>query len=332
MTVLPSDRSEPLSDEEIQDLLVKTSRTFALCIPMLPDSLRRAVGIAYLLYRIADTIEDGVELPAAEKIELLERFTRVLEEARSAGPCWMSGSDSFKEAIVFRTRRPTNCTNDLELFQRTPRVVATVASFAPDVRDTILSKVKTSATGMSGFIGSRGEPLNTASSGIELRSRRELAEYCYCVAGLVGEMLTELFLLGQTQLRSATDDLMVRASDFGEALQLVNILKDSHVDNQEGRRFIPRGVSRDALMGQARDKLAVAQQYVDCLCEHDADVGVIRFTQFPVSLASLTLDRLRLEGAGAKVSRSDVERVLAELAAIETGGSRRPLTIEGQKS
>ena len=40
---------------DIDRLLVRTSRTFALAIPLLPEPLRREVGVAYLLFRIADT-------------------------------------------------------------------------------------------------------------------------------------------------------------------------------------------------------------------------------------------------------------------------------------
>ena len=44
---------------DVNDLLVKTSRTFALAIPLLPEPTRREVGLAYLLFRIADTFEDA---------------------------------------------------------------------------------------------------------------------------------------------------------------------------------------------------------------------------------------------------------------------------------
>ncbi|HZD06425.1 MAG TPA: squalene/phytoene synthase family protein, partial [Longimicrobiales bacterium] len=39
-------------------LLDRTSRTFALNIPLLPQPTRREVTVAYLLFRIADTFED----------------------------------------------------------------------------------------------------------------------------------------------------------------------------------------------------------------------------------------------------------------------------------
>ena len=48
-----------VSDEEYQErILPHVSRTFALTIPQLPAALRIPVTNAYLLCRIADTIED----------------------------------------------------------------------------------------------------------------------------------------------------------------------------------------------------------------------------------------------------------------------------------
>ena len=47
------------TDEAYQDhILQYVSRTFALTIPQLPAELRRVVSNAYLLCRIADTVED----------------------------------------------------------------------------------------------------------------------------------------------------------------------------------------------------------------------------------------------------------------------------------
>jgi len=56
-------------------MLPQVSRTFALCIRLLPPDLQRSVMVAYLLCRIADTIEDAENLPAADKRALLQRFS-----------------------------------------------------------------------------------------------------------------------------------------------------------------------------------------------------------------------------------------------------------------
>ena len=48
-----------------RSILPAVSRTFALSIRVLPGELGRAVLTAYLLCRIADTLEDEPVLPAA---------------------------------------------------------------------------------------------------------------------------------------------------------------------------------------------------------------------------------------------------------------------------
>src|SRR5579864_5810718 len=73
------------ADEAYQDhILPDVSRTFALTIPQLPAALRTSVTNAYLLCRIADTIEDEPALsPHATRV-LLNRFVAVLGGRESA--------------------------------------------------------------------------------------------------------------------------------------------------------------------------------------------------------------------------------------------------------
>src|SRR5580700_1817276 len=63
---------------DIDRLLLRTSRTFALAIPQLPDPLRREVGVAYLLFRVADTFEDATRWPRADRLAALADFERLL--------------------------------------------------------------------------------------------------------------------------------------------------------------------------------------------------------------------------------------------------------------
>ena len=72
---------------ELQAFLQKTSRTFALTIPMLPARLRREIGVAYLLFRVIDTFEDATAWPPARRMEALDEFVAMLEEdGAGAGP------------------------------------------------------------------------------------------------------------------------------------------------------------------------------------------------------------------------------------------------------
>src|SRR6185295_1998211 len=67
-----------------REILPAVSRTFALSIRVLPGELGRSVLAAYLLCRIADTLEDEPVLPAAEKAALLDELLRCFDDARAA--------------------------------------------------------------------------------------------------------------------------------------------------------------------------------------------------------------------------------------------------------
>src|ERR1700742_2625089 len=64
---------------DLEDLLLKTSRTFALSIPHLPEPTRREVTLAYLLFRIADTFEDAADWPREKRIAALGEFSALLD-------------------------------------------------------------------------------------------------------------------------------------------------------------------------------------------------------------------------------------------------------------
>src|SRR5580693_8702451 len=67
------------SDEDYQDqILPHVSRTFALTIPQLPPALATPVTSAYLLCRIADTIEDEPALSPPETLAFLQRFSSLV--------------------------------------------------------------------------------------------------------------------------------------------------------------------------------------------------------------------------------------------------------------
>ena len=64
------------------EILQHVSRTFALTIPELPHDLRIVISNAYLLCRIADTIEDDKLMSAKEKNEYVNLFIDVVKKIR----------------------------------------------------------------------------------------------------------------------------------------------------------------------------------------------------------------------------------------------------------
>ena len=65
---------------DVDHLLTKTSRTFAVTIPMLPMPTREEVSIAYLLFRIVDTFEDATRWTPSQRIDAINAFLPLLSE------------------------------------------------------------------------------------------------------------------------------------------------------------------------------------------------------------------------------------------------------------
>src|SRR5260221_1412881 len=62
----------------LRDLLRSASRTFAIGIEQLPVILCDAGTVAYLLLRVSDYLEDNEDMPAQEKIVLLNLWAKIL--------------------------------------------------------------------------------------------------------------------------------------------------------------------------------------------------------------------------------------------------------------
>lgn len=296
---------------DIESLLQKTSRTFALTIPCLPEPTRAEVGIAYLLFRIIDSFEDAVLWPPALRIEALRQFTELLDRP---------AAESRPLAEAWTREPPLVHAGYQELLAHTPFVLGQLEALRPEARAILRTHVARSAEGMAGFVRRIGP-----EGGLQLETVEDLRAYCYAVAGIVGEMLTELFLLGRPPLARVAKDLRARAADFGEGLQLVNILKDARPDAAEGRTFLPSAAPLAEVFALARKDLASAATYIDLLRQGGAESGLVAFNAFICKLATANLQILRDQGLGAKLTRVTVAKIAAEIAA---GLGARPAPVE----
>ena len=284
---------------DLDRLLEKTSRTFALSIPLLPEPTRREVGLAYLLFRIADTFEDATLWPPERRIAALAEFSTLLE----------AGDPAAEAASAQRWTADPPCAQPgyLELLRESPAVLADFRALPAGAAATIREHVAASAQGMARFVA------RTRDGELRLADLGDLKAYCYVVAGIVGEMLTDLFLLDRALPAPIAPFLRDRAAPFGEGLQLVNILKDAGSDRSEGRRYLPEGMDRAEVFALARRDLGLAAEYVLALQRAGAPSGIVGFTALPVELAWATLERVEKRGPGAKVSRPEVFRIVSKL-------------------
>jgi farnesyl-diphosphate farnesyltransferase len=294
-------------------ILPHVSRTFALTIPQLPMPLRTAVTNAYLLCRIADTIDDEPALSPAESRVFLQRFTAVVRGTETAGP--------LARELVRRLSERT-LPAERELVSGMERVIEVTAGLGAE-RAAIQRCIEVMCHGMHHF-------QQTASVAGLARSS-DLDSYCYYVAGVVGEMLTELFCCYSPAVAAQRNALQELSTSFAEGLQLTNIIKDFWDDRSRGACWFPREVfarqgvelaelspqSSDArFQAGVRELVAVAHGHLRnalayALLLPTRETGIRLFCLWAIGLAVLTLRRIDAHldytsGAQVKVSHSAV--------------------------
>ena len=304
------------------EMLPRVSRTFALCIRLLPRDLERSVMVAYLLCRIADTIEDAEDLPAADKRALLQRF------ADSLGA--PEGDVGYLHAAF-----SGDGTAEDDLCHHADRVLRSFGRLDRDEQEAVRPWVEEMCAGMVEF--SR-EPVTAGNAMPSLERIEDLDQYCYYVAGTVGHLLTALFglKLGRRD-RDRVPQLEAYATSFGLGLQLTNIIKDAAKDHRLGWSFIPRelcqqeGISVDELFGpdhadasrrvfavlidKARGHLQDALHYTTMFPATQYRIRLFCLTSLYFAMRTLSLaaadDGRLVEGGTVKITRSEVYRILA---------------------
>ena len=310
----PQTATATASDHAYQDhILQGVSRTFALTIPQLPPALSRVVGNAYLLCRIVDTIEDDEGMSNEQKRHFADQFIRVV-----------SGQE---EAAAFAgSLAPLLSATEAEqdLIEHTPAVIRITHGFNPRQR-----------AALERCVGIMGEGMVRYQESDVRHGLKDLAamdKYCYYVAGVVGEMLTELFCDYSPEIDRHRGQLMPLAVSFGQGLQMTNILKDVWDDQARGMCWLPQEIfrrygadlqslSREAitpqyqqamghLIGVARAHLANALRYT--LLIPPRETGIRRFCLWALGMAVLTLRKINrhrdyTDGSQVKITRRSVK-------------------------
>lgn len=254
-------------------ILSSVSRTFALTIPLLPPIIEKVVGNTYLLCRIVDTIEDAAELTPEAKKNLSALFLDVVLERAPV--------ESFVEPCLDALKNYSNH-DELDLIAHTPTVLRILHTCSSHDQEAVSRCVSMMSEGMSRFHGRQTEA--------GLKDLSEFEDYCYVVAGVVGELLTSIFRHYSPQFSKNIQGHENLAIAFGQALQMTNILKDSPEDRARGVSWKPANLSQLDLLQIAYQKLSDSLTYI--LLIPKEEVGMRRFCLLAFGLAVLTLDKL----------------------------------------
>jgi len=304
-----------LNDAACQErILPLVSRTFALTIPQLPPRLRIAVTNAYLLCRIADTIEDQTNSSATVTLGLLHRFVAVVRGEEKAALLARDLLPRLSESTLAAER---------DLIVNMERIVRLTTTLDTAQQAVIQRCVALMCDGMHEF--------QRIASLAGLERLTDLDDYCYYVAGVVGQMLTEFFCAYSPAIDRERAGLESLSVSFAQGLQMTNILKDVWEDRERGACWLPQEIfsrhgvdlrTLDAhhqpagfddgmheLVGVAHAHLKNALSFT--LLIPRSEPGIRRFCLWALGLAVLTLKKIvRTPGFTAgnevKIPRSSV--------------------------
>lgn len=256
-----------------QAILGSVSRTFALTIPLLPPEIEKVVGNTYLLCRIIDTIEDAPQIIPEEKKRLSALF---LDTVLGNSPV-----ELFVEPCLTALTNYSN-RDEIDLIKHTPTVLRILNSCSIHDQAVVNRCISIMSAGMSRF--------HLKQNAVGLKDLAEFEEYCYVVAGVVGELLTSIFSAYSPKFAKRIVGHELLAIDFGQALQMTNILKDAQEDETRGVSWRPIQFSQVQLLKLAYQKLASAISYILLIPKEER--GMRRFCFLAFGLAVMNLNKI----------------------------------------
>lgn len=232
------------SRDLLGDILKGVSRTFSLSLKVLPKSLRRPVGLAYLFARAADTIADTPLISRQKRREHLKRFREAFREDG------LSNLREIREALT----GPQKIPEERELLARLEECFTIYRRLDPGDQERVRRLILTITQGMEMDLTTF--PGEDEGCLVALQTRGELDQYTYLVAGCVGEFWTDIHLAHRPSLGRWDPEVMrSRGVRFGKGLQMTNILRDLPRDLRIGRCYLPEqdlaavGLSPNDLLG-----------------------------------------------------------------------------------
>lgn len=212
----------------LRTLLPTVSRSFSLTLGILPRSLRRPIGLAYLLARAADTIADTRLISRAARQGHLERLRTILRDGRDDGVKEIQADVAAAQRIE----------PERELLARLPEAFALFEGLDRADEARVRELLLTLTQGM--LFDLRSFPAEAEGRVEAIENRETLWRYTYLVAGCVGEFWTEMAMSHRHALAGWDREMMRHQGvRFGQGLQLTNILRDLPRDLRSGRCYLP---------------------------------------------------------------------------------------------
>ncbi|MEY3394441.1 MAG: hypothetical protein RL346_677 [Verrucomicrobiota bacterium] len=212
---------------ELETAILKgVSRSFYLSLRFLPRPMRRAASIAYLLARTSDTIADSLSGPAEERILALKGYLAQIKGETEVKP--------FPADVTSPSVSPA----EENLLRSHAAIAAALLALDEKQRVLILEVLEIIVSGQIMDLVTFGDDQEHLRA---FRNAEELDDYTWRVAGCVGVFWTRLGFLtmGKAFSGKAQEEMERCGREYGQGLQLVNILRDFLTDKKMGRCYLP---------------------------------------------------------------------------------------------
>jgi farnesyl-diphosphate farnesyltransferase len=195
-----------------------------------------------------------------------------------------------------------------------------------DLRTPIISRVSESTLGMARW----------QEQGPFVATLKEMDDYMYYVAGLVGYLMTDLFSWYSSHFRARKAKLLPMSREIGLGLQTVNVIRGLRKDYQRGWVFVPQemlnavGIDRDQfflpdfedraldvvnqLIDKAEGHLQYGLEYISALPwrDHRVRLACIWPLCFALKTLAVSRDNVEVLRSEVKITRRDVKSIMRQ--------------------
>ena len=303
----------------MKDVLRSVSRSFYLSIKSLPAPMRDAVAVGYLLARATDSVADTARAGVEERLGFLERM-KVAIATGDADECARLDEDLRREVSGSQEDE-----GEKVLLSRFGDCMKLLAAL-PGEQAALVRRV------LATILEGQTWDLVYFRTHEKVEDAEVLRRYAYQVAGCVGEFWTDLgYLVLGDRFSAAPRGLMLKlAREYGEGLQLLNIIRDRAEDAARGRKYL---VGSSAPWVQlSRAGLEAGEVYA-----RELHGFRLRFaTVLPSLIGQRTHDALKHaeNGVKVKISRWQVRGCMVQAACFALGHegcvSEPPVWVQGR--
>ena len=213
-------------NQATRTLLKHTSRSLYLSARILPHTIQDAFGIAYLLCRYADSIADTPLLPPGRRLYWISKYPQMIA----------SPQPQEQQLLVQEICGASDNPYEKELLKNLPLCLQGFQRLPADQKQAVLTVARHVCEGMK--MDLKTFPAEDCGELSALHTDKDLQHYCHLMGGAPGVFWSTL--IAQTvSLPIPPERLLQLGKDIGDALQIVNILRDLPKDLRIGRCYFP---------------------------------------------------------------------------------------------